>query len=80
MVSRCSKFCNFIRYFWKFNIENAPWYGRFFERLVKSVKRNFKKQFGKERIDYDEMISVLKGIVRGAEPCKCDIRLASRIL
>ena len=48
--------------FWKFNIESAPWYGGFFEHLVKSVKRCLKKQLGKARTDYDEMITVLKEI------------------
>ena len=47
---------------WKFNIESATWYGGFFERLVKSVKRCLKKQLGKAKIDYDEMITVLKEI------------------
>ena len=47
---------------WKFNIESATWYGGFFERLVKSAKRCLKKQLGKARIDYDEMITVLKEI------------------
>ena len=28
---------------WKFNIENAPWMGGFFERMVRSVKRPLRK-------------------------------------
>ena len=48
--------------YWKFNIESAPWYGGFFERLLKSVKRCLKKQLRKASIDYDEMITVLKEI------------------
>ena len=42
----------------KLNIESAPWYGGFFERLVQSIKRCLKKQFGKARIDHDEMITI----------------------
>ena len=47
---------------WKFNIAEAPWYGGFFERLVQSVKRCLRKILGNARIDYDEMVTVLKQI------------------
>ena len=47
---------------WKFNIPEAPWYGGFFERMVQLVKRCLKKILGNARIDYDEMLTVLKQI------------------
>ena len=28
---------------WRFNLERAPWWGGFFERMVGSVKRYFRK-------------------------------------
>lgn len=31
---------------WKFNVEGAPWWGGFFERMVKSMKRCLKKVVG----------------------------------
>ena len=46
--------------YWKFNIKSAPWCGGFFEGLIKSVKSCLKKQLRKAKIDYDEMITVLK--------------------
>ena len=48
--------------YWEFNIEGTPWYGGLFERLVKFFKSCLKEQLGKARINYDEMITVLKEI------------------
>ena len=39
---------------WKFNLESAPWYGGFWERLVGTVKRCLKKTIGKSKLSYDE--------------------------
>ena len=47
---------------WKLNTEEAPWMGGFFERMVKSVKRCLKKVLGTARLNYDELITVLKEI------------------
>lgn len=44
---------------WKFNVEAAPWWGGFFERLVKSVKLCLKKCLRNARLDYDEMSTSL---------------------
>ena len=43
---------------WKFNLESAPWYGRFWERLVGTVKRCLKKNIGKSKLSYDELQTV----------------------
>ena len=44
---------------WIFNLEKAPWWGGFFERLVQSVKRCLKKSIGKARLSYDELSALL---------------------
>ena len=44
---------------WKFNIESAPWYGGFWERLVQSVKRCIKKTLSKSKLSYEELQTVL---------------------
>ena len=44
---------------WRFNLERAPWWGGFFERMVGSVKRCLKKTLGTARLSYDEMLTAL---------------------
>ena len=44
---------------WKFNLEAAPWFGGFFERLVKSVKRCLKKCLSNSKVTYEEMLTLL---------------------
>ena len=48
-----------IRIKWGFNVEGAPWWGGFFERLVKSVKRCLKKVVRNARLTYEELLTVL---------------------
>ena len=38
-----------------FNLVKAPWWGRLFERLVKSTKRCLRKMIGQARLSVDEM-------------------------
>ena len=43
-------------------MEKAPWWwggGGFFERLVKSTKRCFKKLFGSAKLNYEELFTVM---------------------
>ena len=47
---------------WKFNIEKAPWYGGFFERLVRSVKRCLRKSIENAKLNYEELLTVLKEV------------------
>ena len=47
---------------WSFNTPKAPWQGRFFERLVKSVKRCLKKILGQSCVTYEELLTVLMEI------------------
>ena len=44
---------------WQFNVPRAPWWGGFFERMVRSVKRCLKKTLGNARVTYEEFETVL---------------------
>ena len=44
---------------WRFNLERAPWWGGFFERMVGCVKRCLKKVLGNARLTYNELLTVL---------------------
>ena len=44
---------------WVFNLEKAPWWGGFFERMIQSMKRCLKKTIGKAKLTYDELLIVL---------------------
>ena len=50
------------RIVWKNIIERSPWWGGFYERLVKSVKECLHKVLGKALLNYDEMMTVLTEI------------------
>ncbi|GFW95026.1 integrase catalytic domain-containing protein [Trichonephila clavipes] len=55
---------------WKFIVERAPWWGGFYERLVKPVKDPLRKILGKALLTFEELTSMgikLKYIIeRGA--------------
>ena len=44
---------------WSFNLEKAPWWGGFFGRMVRCVKRSLKKTLGTTRLSYEELLTVL---------------------
>ena len=44
---------------WKYNVALAPWWGGFFERLVKSTKRCLKKSLGTARVTYEELLTIV---------------------
>ena len=44
---------------WRFNLELAPWWGGFFERLVGFMKRTLRKVLGKAILTYQELETVL---------------------
>ncbi|XP_028413913.1 uncharacterized protein LOC114536759 [Dendronephthya gigantea] len=44
---------------WRFNLERAPWWGGFFERMVRSVKRCLRKVLGNAKLNLDELSTVL---------------------
>ena len=47
---------------WKFNLEQAPWWGGFFERMVASVKGCMRKILGNARLTFDELSTLLTEI------------------
>ena len=47
---------------WKFIVPRAPWWGGFYERLVKSVKLPLKKIFGNAILDAEQIATVLTEI------------------
>ena len=44
---------------WTFNLECAPWWGGFFERMIKSAKRCLKKAIGRSCLTFDELITLV---------------------
>ena len=40
-------------------MEKAPWWGGFWERLIRSVKRSLKKSIGKGTLNYEELNTIL---------------------
>ena len=43
---------------WNFIVEKAPWWGGYWERLVRSIKSPLKKVIGRSTLNYDEMSNV----------------------
>ena len=48
--------------FMNFFIEKVPWWGGFWERLVRSIKKPLKKILGRSTLNFDELCTVLVGI------------------
>ncbi|GFW59932.1 integrase catalytic domain-containing protein [Trichonephila clavipes] len=44
---------------WKFIVERAPWWGGFYERLVKLVKDPLRKILGKALLTFEELATIL---------------------
>ena len=44
---------------WRFNLERAPWWGGFFERMVRCVKRCLKKILKSAKLTYEELLTVV---------------------
>ncbi|KMQ82583.1 integrase core domain protein [Lasius niger] len=44
---------------WKFIVEYAPWWGGFYERMVKAVKEPLRKILGKASLTFEELLTVL---------------------
>lgn len=44
---------------WNFIIEKAPWWGGYWERLVRSIKRPLKKVLGRATLGFDELNTIL---------------------
>ena len=46
----------------KFNLEGAPWWRGFFERMVGKVKACLRKVLGNARLSFDELLTVLVAV------------------
>ncbi|CAB4016096.1 integrase core domain [Paramuricea clavata] len=44
---------------WQFIVERAPWWGGFWERMVRTVKGVLKKVIGRSSLNYDELYTIL---------------------
>lgn len=44
---------------WKFILQRAPWWGGFYERLIRSVKLALKKTLGQQCVTRDELVTLL---------------------
>lgn len=44
---------------WKYNVARAPWWGGFFERLVKAVKLCLKKNISRAHLTFEELSTIL---------------------
>ncbi|GBM72540.1 hypothetical protein AVEN_78430-1, partial [Araneus ventricosus] len=47
---------------WKFIVERAPWWGGFYERLVKTVKEPLRKILGKALLTFEELSTILSEV------------------
>ena len=44
------------------SLEKAPWYGGFFEKLIKSVKRCLNKSIGNSKVTYEVLLTTLSEV------------------
>ena len=44
---------------WRFIVEKSPWWGGFYERMVRCVKRCLKKVLSNARLTYEELLTLL---------------------
>ena len=61
-IARSSEVIHFFnnhRITWKFIVERAPWWGGFWERLIRSVKRCLKRSIGQANLSFDELHTVI---------------------
>ena len=57
--TRVKKFLISKRIDWSFNVDRAPWWGGFFERLIQNTKRCLRKTLRNAKLNYDELHTVL---------------------
>ena len=44
---------------WKFILPLSPWWGGFYERLVRTVKNTFGKILGRSKLNFEELYTIL---------------------
>ena len=44
---------------WKYILQKAPWWGGFYERLIRIVKESLRKVLGTSRLTYEELETLL---------------------
>ncbi|GFX35699.1 integrase catalytic domain-containing protein [Trichonephila clavipes] len=47
---------------WKFIVELAPWWGGFYERLVKTIKDPLRKILGRALLTFEELSTILSEV------------------
>lgn len=47
------------RVLWSFQLPRAPWWGGFFEKMIKCAKKCLKKMLGVARVTYDELYTLI---------------------
>ena len=61
-IARSSEVNDYLgskRVTWRFIVERAPWWGGFYERLVRSVKRSLRKSIGRSNLTFDQLCTLL---------------------
>lgn len=66
-----AKFSVDHRIIWRFNPPSAPWWGGFWERLIRILKQLLRKVLGRASLDYEDLLTVI---------CDCEAVINSRPL
>ncbi|GFU33236.1 integrase catalytic domain-containing protein [Trichonephila clavipes] len=64
-ILKDSEFQNFVAdkgIHWKFIVERAPWWGRFYEPLVKTIKDPLRKILGRALLTFEELSTILSEV------------------
>ncbi|GFX27926.1 integrase catalytic domain-containing protein [Trichonephila clavipes] len=64
-ILKDSEFQNFVAdegIHWKFIVERAPWWGGFYERLVKTIKDPLRKILGRALLTFEELSAILSKV------------------
>ncbi|GFT47040.1 integrase catalytic domain-containing protein [Trichonephila clavipes] len=65
-ILKDSEFQNFVAVkgiHWKFIVKRAPWWGGFYERLVKTIKDPLRKILGRTLLTFEELSTILSEVV-----------------
>ncbi|KAL9976623.1 hypothetical protein ACROYT_G013945 [Oculina patagonica] len=49
---------------WQFNLAKSPWWGGFYERLIKEIKKAMQKTLGRSHLSYEAFESVIMDVER----------------